>query len=100
MGITCIYIVPCCVAGDQSSGKGSGHLKSTSSPLHVDPAVVVGCKAVEAAYQEGKYPVVDKTVDVYALLSSPGKCSNGYVCFSSNVNFFINTKYGYILCRF
>ncbi|XP_065897361.1 phosphatidylinositol 5-phosphate 4-kinase type-2 alpha-like [Dysidea avara] len=60
--------------GDQSSGKGSGpgsgQLKSTSSPLHVDPAVVVGSKAVEAAYQEGKFPVVDKTVDVYALQSS------------------------------
>jgi len=67
-----IYVVPWCVTGDQSSGKGSGHLKSTSSPLHVDPAVVVGRKAVEAAYQEGKFPVVDKTVDVYALQSSPG----------------------------
>ena len=64
------------VSGDQSSGKGSGpgsgQLKSTSSPLHVDPAVVVGSKAVEAAYQEGKFPVVDKTVDVYALQSSSG----------------------------
>ena len=47
-------------------------MKSASSPVHIDPAVVMGSKAVEAAYQEGKYPVVDKSVDVYALQSSPG----------------------------
>ena len=34
--------------------------------------MVVGSKAVEAAYQEGKWPVVDKTVDVYALQCSSG----------------------------
>ena len=54
-------------AGDQ----GSSRLAS-DSPLPVNPAVVVGSKAVEAAYQEGKWPVVDKTVDVYALQCSPG----------------------------
>ena len=53
--------------GDQ----GSNHLPS-SSPLPVNPAVVVGSKAVEAAYQEGKWPVVDKSVDVYALQCSSG----------------------------
>ena len=60
--------------GDQ----GSGRLGSTS-PLPVNPAVVVGSKAVEAAYQEGKWPVVDKTVDVYALQCSPGMSSEGSV---------------------
>ena len=52
----------------------------SDSPLHVDPAVVVGYKAVEAAYQEGKWPVVDKCVDVYALQCSPGKSSSGLSC--------------------
>lgn len=51
--------------GDQ----GSSRLAS-DSPLPVNPAVVVGTKAVEAAYQEGKWPVVDKAVDVYALQCS------------------------------
>ena len=37
--------------------------------------MVVGSKAVEAAYQEGKWPVVDKTVDVYALQCSSGMTS-------------------------
>jgi len=61
--------LPC--IGDQ----GSSHVASTSSPLLVNPAVVVGSKAVEAAYQEGKWPVVDKTVDVYALQCSQGMSS-------------------------
>ena len=41
----------------------------------------MGSKAVEAAYQEGKWPVVDKSVDVYALQCSSGMSS--YIVFSS-----------------
>ena len=63
---TCKSLFLSCI-GDQGSGR-----LSSSSPLPVNPAVVAGSKAVEAAYQEGKWPVVDKTVDVYALQCSPG----------------------------
>ena len=69
----CKSLLLSCI-GDQ----GSGRLESTS-PLTVNPSVVVGTKAVEAAYQEGKWPVVDKTVDVYALQCSPGMSSEGSV---------------------
>ena len=61
-------LLPC--AGDQ----GSSRLAS-DSPLPVNPGVVVGTKAVEAAYQEGKWPVVDKAIDVYALQCSAGMTS-------------------------
>ena len=39
------------------------------------PAVVDGEQAVEAALSDGKFPVVDKSVDVFAVPSSPGKDS-------------------------
>ena len=41
------------------------------------PAVVEGEKAVEAALSEGLYPVIDKTVDVFAI---PGVTGNGTAC--------------------
>ena len=37
------------------------------------PAVVSGEKAVEAALMEGFYPVVDRTVDIFAIPSTTGK---------------------------
>ena len=37
------------------------------------PAVVTGEKAVEAALLEGFYPVVDRTVDIFAIPSTTGK---------------------------
>ena len=36
------------------------------------PAVVDGEKAVEAALAEGLFPIIDKTVDVFAVPSAEG----------------------------
>ena len=37
------------------------------------PSVVEGEQAVEAALSSGKFPVVDKLVDVFAVSSAPGQ---------------------------
>ena len=36
------------------------------------PAVVEGVKAMEAALSDGMFPVIDKTVDVFAIPCVPG----------------------------
>ena len=36
------------------------------------PAVVEGERAVEAALSDGMFPVIDKTVDVFAVPSAAG----------------------------
>ena len=40
------------------------------------PAVVDGDKAVEAALTEGMFPIIDKTIDVFAVPSTDGM----YMC--------------------
>lgn len=41
------------------------------------PAVVDGEKAVEAALAEGLFPIIDKSVDVFAVPSAEGTCIHG-----------------------
>lgn len=41
------------------------------------PAVVDGEKAVEAALAEGLFPIIDKSVDVFAVPSAEGTCIRG-----------------------
>ena len=43
-----------------------------STPHTFHPAVVEGVDAVQAALKEGMFPVLDKTVDVFAVPSAPG----------------------------
>ena len=42
------------------------------APPILRPAVVEGEKAAETALAEGMFPVVDKTVNVFAVPSAPG----------------------------
>ena len=43
-----------------------------STPHTFRPAVVDGVDAVQDALAEGMFPVLDKTVDVFAVPSAPG----------------------------
>ena len=52
---------------DPVSGGATG-----ATPYSSRPAVVVGEKAVEAAISDGLYPVIDKTIDVFAVPSAEG----------------------------
>ena len=45
---------------------------ATAMPIFC-PTVVEGEQAVEAALSSGKFPVVDKLVDVFAVSSAPGQ---------------------------
>ena len=44
----------------------------SASAYTCKPVVVIGEKGVEAALSDGKFPVIDKDVDVFAVASSPG----------------------------
>ena len=48
------------------------------------PAVVDGEKAVEAALTEGMFPIIDKTIDVFAVPSTDGM----YMCSSVHTVYF------------
>lgn len=41
---------------------------------HCCPALVQGEKEIAMALAEGKFPVIDTTTDVFAVISSPGTC--------------------------
>lgn len=53
-------------------GTDSSDIEGAAAPQVFHPAVVEGEKAVQAALSEGLFPVLDKTIDVFAVPSSEG----------------------------
>ena len=65
-------------AGETEKERHTPEGRATALPLP-NPALVHGPKAVEVAKSEGKWPIVDLSVDKFAILGSSSKLCN-YVC--------------------
>lgn len=67
-----MYHITYTASADDGVGPVERQAEPATALANICPAVVEGEQAVEAAISNGKFPVVDKLVDVFAVASAPG----------------------------